>query len=677
MPVSGSRSIAAGEMIHGTHVRDPYRWLEDRSLPETEEWIEAQQRRYDTYFADCPALPAIREQVRKYLDIDVFDQPAKIRDRYFYRRRLRGQEQGSIYVRDAITGVEHLLVDPSDDGPFVSVGIHRISPDGSLLAYERRCGGEDKKSIHVVDVKTGTPQLDAIDNGYARGFVFLAGSRGFCYCQEPTEDATEHTICLHLFGEASANQVVFRTARSRGSRLILTCDTVHLGALRVHEAEGQLRQDFWMARQDHPANWRQVFANKTLALSPILSGGRLFAISHQDARNGKFVELGCEGEEMRTIIPEQGTVIRQLLISGGCIFIMAPRGLHSGVRFWNLDGEHSQEIELPGPGTPRLLPGLGDGSSVFLNYESFTEPRTIFECIPPSPKLSVRFQRPMAHRTHPATIRNVSYPSADGIRIPMTLVCKGDSESGRPSPVVMTTYGGFGVPATPQYSVLISILMNCGVVFALPHVRGGSEFGKEWHDAARGRNKQVTFDDFVASAEWLQRKCLTTPQQLAIFGGSNSGLLVGAAMTQRPDLFRAVLCVAPLLDMVRYEHFDQAGKWKTEYGSTEIAEDFHALYAYSPYHRINDDTEYPAVLFVTGDKDDRCNPAHARKMTARLLDGHLRKNPVLIDYTPQRGHAPALPLSVRIEALARRIAFLCRELNLICPPGGSDEAAPS
>jgi prolyl oligopeptidase len=228
----------------------------------------------------------------------------------------------------------------------------------------------------------------------------------------------------------------------------------------------------------------------------------------------------------------------------------------------------------------------------------------------------------------------------------------------------MTGYGGFGVSMTPQFSILVAMMLEAGAVFALPNIRGGSEFGKAWHEAARRRNRQTAIDDFIAAAEWLCVRRVTRPERLAIFGGSNSGLLVGAAMTQRPDQFQAVLCIAPLLDMVRYGQFDQTYKWHREYGSVDDAEDFHALYAYSPYHNVRDDVNYPSTLFVSGDKDDRCSPVHVRKMAARLQDRSGQKNKILVDYSPERGHSPTLPLSVRIESLTRRIAFLCRELGV-------------
>ena len=219
--------------------------------------------------------------------------------------------------------------------------------------------------------------------------------------------------------------------------------------------------------------------------------------------------------------------------------------------------------------------------------------------------------------------------------------------------------------------------LQLGAAFAIPHIRGGGEGGKEWHDAGRARNRQLSFDDFISAAEWLCRRGLTTPAQIGIFGGSNSGLLAAAAMTQRPDLFGAVVCIAPLLDMVRYELFDQAVKWRREYGTAEDPDDFRALYAYSPYHRIAENVNYPATLFVSGDKDDRCNPAHVRKMAARLQERSAQKSPVIVDYSEERGHSPVLPLSVRVPALARRVAFLCRELGIPVASGEFDETVRS
>jgi len=231
-------------------------------------------------------------------------------------------------------------------------------------------------------------------------------------------------------------------------------------------------------------------------------------------------------------------------------------------------------------------------------------------------------------------------------------------------PAIMTSYGGYGVSMTPQFSVFVAFLIERGCLFALPNIRGGSEFGREWHEAAKRRKRQTACDDFLAAAEWLIENGRTTAGRLGIFGGSNSGLLVGAAMTQRPELFRAVVCMVPMLDMLRYHLFDNAQVWREEFGTAEDPEDFRALRAYSPYHQVREGTRYPATMLVSGDADRNCNPLHARKMTARLQAANASSFPVLLDYSPYRGHSPVLPLSQRIEALTDRMAFLCEQLGL-------------
>jgi prolyl oligopeptidase len=261
-------------------------------------------------------------------------------------------------------------------------------------------------------------------------------------------------------------------------------------------------------------------------------------------------------------------------------------------------------------------------------------------------------------------VERISYPSKDGTPIPMWLVSLETTDRRKPQPAILTGYGAAGVSMTPRFSVLVTVMLELGCVFALPNIRGGSEFGSGWHEAARRCNRQAAYDDFLAAAEWLSENNVTRPEQLGIFGGSNAGLLVAVAMTQRPDLFSAVLCLAPILDMVRYEKFGDARKWVSEHGTVDDPDEFRALYAYSPYHRVVEHQNYPAILFVTGDKDGQCDPAHTRKMAARLQTRDAQSNPILVDYNRERGHSAVLPLSIRIEALTRRIAFLSKELGV-------------
>lgn len=670
MPLSAVSPISVDDVIHGEIVHDPFRWLEDRSLPDTQKWIEEQQKRCNSYFSEFDDLDSIRDQVRAYLDVEIVDQPARVRNRYFYRRRQRGQEQACIYVRDVITKRERLLVDPQFMGPFVSVGIYSISNDGSLLAYELREGGGDRSIICFVDVDRGEVLQDRLENGYVRGLAFTGDNRGFFYSHDTSTLTKEHTLRFHLFHEPRREHVVFRVPRSLESRLVLAADAEHLGAIWTRRRDNDLVATLWRARRNNPSGWHQILANRTLPFCPMLKHGRIFAITCEGAPNGKLVELNESGVEVRTIVPEANAT-SQVLFTKDKVYANYLEGRTASIQCRSLSGQDLGPIKIPSDGTIRFLPKLNDREDgFFFAYESFEEPTAIFEYLPSLAEPQVWHRRLLPSPRRSIRVTHSTYRATDGTPIPITLVARDSASLTRRAPVIMTSYGGFGVSSTPQFSVLVTILLDSGAIFAMPHIRGGGEFGNEWHEAARGRKRQVSFDDFLAAARWLCDSGITSPSQLAIFGGSNSGLLVGAAMTQRPDLFCAVICIAPLLDMVRYEQFDQAVKWRHEYGQVDDPEDFRALHAYSPYHCIQPEIDYPAVMFVSGDKDDRCNPAHVRKTAARLQERDAQKRPVLVDYSEYRGHSPVLPLCVRIEALARRIAFLCRELNLPTCSGG-------
>ena len=666
-------NTAIEDIIHGVAVNDPYRWLEDRALPGTNVWIREQQQRCSAYFSMCSELSAVESCVRKYLDVEVIDQPARARDRYFYRKRREGQEQGSIYVREGMRDTERVLVDPAREGEFASVGIYRVSPDASLLAYEVRRGGEDRKEIRIFDLDKGVDLPDRIPSGYARGFVFARN--GYFYAQETDPNSPEHTIRYHPFGSVVPDRVVFRIPRTAGSRLVLTGNAHRLAAIWMYPQGEDIVASLAIAGIEEAPAWHEVFRERRLPYGTILYRGHILAAVETASKHPQVIELSTDGHEMRTLIPEKDGVLRQLVIARERIFVN--HLLKSGataMEVWLITGERLSSLPLPTGGTVQLQPVYDENAaSVFYTFESFDTPPAIYEYCVETDTSRVWHQRGPADRARSSCVREVSVTSKDGTVVPLTLVSFARSDAATPRPVIMTGYGGFGVAVTPQFSVLVTIMMELGAVFAIPHIRGGGECGVEWHDAGRARNRQLSFDDFIAAAEWLCQQGLTTPDQIGIFGGSNSGLLVAAAMTQRPDLFGAVVCIAPLLDMVRYEVVDQAVKWRREYGTVEDPDEFRALYAYSPYHRVAEDVNYPAILFVSGDKDDRCNPAHVRKMAARLQRRSAQRSPVIVDYSEERGHSPVLPLSVRVPALARRVAFLCRELHIPVANGGCDE----
>jgi prolyl oligopeptidase len=662
---------ATEDVIHGTVIRDPYRWLEERNLPETEEWILAQQRRCEKYFAEYPDLGAIEARVRQSLDVEVVDQAACVRDRYFYRKRTVGQEQGSIRVRSTSDDDERILVDPAKSGLFTSVGIYRISSDAALLAYELRRDGGDRKEIRFIDVEVGMAMPNIIHSGYARGLAF--SPKGYFFCHEIDEHADEHSICYESFGSATQSSVVFRVPKTRGSRLVLRANQRWLGALWQRQEGQHVVTDFWIRElHDKPAEWNRVCHGRRGRFGPVLWRDRILVLVETRRGSSQLVELSHKGEDLGVFVPEKNFPIQEITVTRDRVFLSYVEHGTTTIDVWNYSGRQSDSVVLPLGGTVRMLPSLAlEADSLFYSFESFDSPPAIYLHHSATNKSALWHQRGPLDRKRNRQVKETRIHSKDGEEIPLTLVSRESSETPvQHRTVIMTSYGGFGAATTPQFSVFADVLMEYGAILALPHVRGGGEFGKRWHEAGRARNRQTSFDDFIAAAEWLCGQGITTPGRLGIFGGSNSGLLVAAVMTQRPDMFGAVLCIAPLLDMVRYEFFDQAVRWKTEFGTVEDEEDFSALFAYSPYHHVAEDSDYPPMLFVTGDEDDRCDPAHVRKMAARLQSRSAQRSPVIVDYCRERGHSPVLPLSIRIPALARRIAFLCRELGVTVSEGG-------
>jgi len=401
--------------------------------------------------------------------------------------------------------------------------------------------------------------------------------------------------------------------------------------------------------------------------APLLLRDRILAITDQCAPNSKIVEVRPQAgrpPEVVDIVPERDCPIRDWAVASNSIFVSYIREIKVEIHVFDLQGNKLGKLPVGKTDTVRIVGVSAEDDELLVERESFTEPIQLYRYSPQSGDLNLWAERAIPFDSQEYAHTQVWFSAKDGTRVPMFLVGRHEALAAGSHPTIMTSYGGFGVPMTPQFSVFVAFLMERGCLFALPNIRGGSEFGVEWHNAARRRNRQVAIDDFVAAAEWLIQANRTKPQELAIFGGSNSGLLVGAAMTQRPDLFRAVMCMAPMLDMLRYHLFDNAHLWIDEFGTADDPDDFTALARYSPYQQVRYGAAYPATMIVSGDADRNCNPLHARKMAARLQAANRSDRPIVLDYSPFRGHSPVLPLSERVGALTDRMAFLCEQLGL-------------
>jgi prolyl oligopeptidase len=660
------------EVLHGVPVTDPYRWLEDQGSPRTREWIAAQTRYARSYLDYISGRERIRDRIRELLDVETYDSLHKVGSRYFFRKRCVGQEQFCICMREGFEGTDEVLIDPAlrGTGPHTAVRPLRVSPDGQLLLYEVKQGGEHSSTFELLNIKTRETLPDTLPRGFLRGFAFAPDSLAFYYVHDPQGPCKPHlpTAYKHVLGTSFAmDDEVFVAGEGPQVELHIIPGLTQLGFL-VLQFEKVVVTDFYAYPLEGKSAPRPVIRNAQFTFVPLLlNDGRILAAIDREAPNMKIVEVRLrDGEEPECldIVSSSAFPIQNWTVIGDRIFVSYLRKLQTEIDIFSLSGGLLGRVPIKKWDTVRLLGGSEDGDEMFFERESFTKPVQINSYVPSKSAVMLWAKRNVPFDSHDVAHIQVCFPTKDGTQIPMFLVGRQEVLEGKSRPAIMTSYGGYGVPMTPQFSVFVSFLIDRGCLFAVPNIRGGSEFGAAWHEAARRQNRQIAFDDFIAAAEWLVNTGRTDPHRLAIFGGSNSGLLVAAAMTQRPDLFRAVVCIAPVLDMVRYHLFDNAGSWKDEFGSADDPKDLDALLRYSPYHNLRANTPYPATMFISGDCDQKCNPLHARKMTARMQAANISDSPVFLDYSRHRGHAPVLPLSERIDALTDRMAFLCDQLQL-------------
>jgi prolyl oligopeptidase len=510
---------------------------------------------------------------------------------------------------------------------------------------------------------------ESLPRGYLRGFAFAPDGKSFYYVHERSESERPfyRAAYHHSIGtEFERDREIFCAGEDDRLRLILIAGPRQLGLL-VYRFLEKAYTDFYLYGMGISRVPILILQNADYHFFPGFLPGRILAMVNRDAPNGRIVEVQARknlNPVFLDLVPETHASLRSWSLTRSHILVSYAQGAQSRIEIFDPYGHYLGRLPGDVDSTVRVVSASPDDDEIFLERESFTQPIEVHRFSPVSSETSLWARRGVPLRCGDCEHFSETYSSHDGTAVPMLLFGRREAFAEGAHPIVMTAYGGYGIPMTPQFSVFVSILVEVGCLFALPNIRGGSEYGSEWHDSAKRKNRQVAFDDFQAAAEWLLQTGRTSRQKLAIFGGSNAGLLVGVAMTQRPDLFRAVVCVAPLLDMLRYHRFDHAQVWIDEFGSAEQPHDFKALSNYSPYQAVRDSTAYPATMIVSGDADQNCNPLHARKMTARLQSANRSDHPILLDYSTFRGHSPVLPFTKRLEALTDRLAFLCHELEL-------------
>ncbi len=659
-----TRTDEVVETIHGVTIRDPYRWLEDQQSPETRAWINAQNAYTRSVLDALPGRAAISRRLDELLKTDRFSVPLVRAGRYFFLRRLADENQYTICLRQGLHGADEVLVDPNkSEGGANSVQIMDVSEDGTWLLYGTRHGGEDELAVTILDVDS-RKEVDHLPRARYEDMHVTPDKRDLYYSKHLDEG---YRIYHHVFGSnAGPDEEIFGkdTGPTEGVACDLSRDGRYLG-LYVSHGWGKKAEIYVQDRKsggpvttvvnDIDADFNAEFAGHRLYMQTNWNApnGRIFAVDLADPARDKW----------REVVPEAKSVIESFSVAGGGIAVNYLENVKSRVRLFDAGGKLIRDITFPSLGTVTALDSEWESNEAFYTFTSFAQPPTSYryEISSGQQEVWARNQAPIDPSQF--EVQQVWYASKDKTRVPMFLVYKKGLKLDGARPTLLYGYGGFLVNETPAFRTDAVIFAEHGGVFALANIRGGGEFGEKWHRAGMLENKQNVFDDFIAAAEWLIENGYTKPAHLAIEGGSNGGLLMGAMMTERPDLFQAVACEFPLLDMLRYQKFELGKLWVPEYGSADDAKQFQFIYKYSPYQHVKKGVKYPAVIFVTGDSDTRVAPLHARKMAALMQALTGSNRPILLRYDTEAGHSAGLPVTKQVEQQTDILSFLLAEVG--------------
>ncbi|HRW06733.1 MAG TPA: prolyl oligopeptidase family serine peptidase [Caldilineaceae bacterium] len=668
------------ETLHGQPVADPYRWLEDLNSPETQAWIAAQNEVTQAYLKQLPQRERIRQRLTELWNYERYGIPFKRGDRYFLTRNDGLQNQAVLYWLEHLDDEPKVLLDPntlSDDGT-VALSGYAVSDDGSLLAYALSASGSDWMEWRVREVASGADRGDLVQWAKFSGASWTHDNAGFFYSRYDAPAESEaykgsnyfHKLYYHQLGTAqSEDRLIYERADQKewnfqgevtddGRYLIIY---VSRGTFRqngifyqdltapdspVVELLNQFDAEYQFVGNDGP-----LFYFKTDHSAPL---GRLIAVDIREPAVAQWQER----------IAESTDTLRSVRYLNRQFVANYLHDAHSRVQIFDQEGALIRSVDLPGVGTAGGFGGDQDSKETFYSFTSFTTPGVIYRYDLESGE-STLFRQPTL-QFDPALYetKQVFYTSKDGTQVPMFLCHKKGLELNAETPTYLYAYGGFNIPLTPGFAANILTWMEMGGLFAQPNLRGGGEYGKEWYQAGTLERKQNVFDDFIAAAEWLIGQGYTSTPKLVIAGGSNGGLLVGACMTQRPDLFGACLPAVGVLDMLRFHKFTIGWAWVSDYGSPDDPEQFQTLLDYSPYHNLKPGTHYPATLITTGDHDDRVFPAHSFKFAAALQHAQGGSAPTLIRIETKAGHGAGKPTAKLIEEATDKWAFVVDALEM-------------
>jgi len=668
------------ERLHGVEVADPYRWLEDLDNPKTQEWIEAQNDLTFDYLRHIPIRKRLRHRATELWDYEKFGLPIKRGGRYFFTRNDGLQNQSVLYWMPALDAEPIPLLDPntlSEDGT-VAMNVYSPSRDGKLLAYGLSSAGSDWTEWRVRSVDTGEDLDDHLQWVKFSDAAWTADNQGFFYnryaAPAPGQDYTStnyhQKLYYHRIGTPQSADTLVYERKDQPEWIFggsVTEDGRYL-VIHVYWGTRIANNLFYKDLETPDAPVVELLVNFDAQYTLIGNDGPVFYfLTTSEAPYSQVIAIDIcnpSPNQWTTVLREARMPLESASLVGGRLVASYLKDAHNQLLICDKQGATLHEIALPGLGNVVEISGKAGDPELFYQYTSFTEPGTIYRCDVTTGEQRV-FRAPEV-KFNPAdyVTEQVFYHSKDGTRIPMFLVHRRGVVRNAKTPTLLYGYGGFNISMKPAFSVGVLTWLDLGGVYAHANLRGGGEYGKPWHDAGRKRHKQNVFDDFIAAAEWLVDRGYTSQKKLAIAGGSNGGLLVGACLTQRPDLFGAALPRVGVLDMLRFHKFTIGWAWTSDYGDPANAADFKTLLAYSPYHNIRSGTAYPATLVVTGDHDDRVFPAHSYKFAAALQRAQGGDAPILIRVETRAGHGMGKPTSKLIEELVDQWAFLVKTLGM-------------
>ncbi len=675
-----TQTVEHTDEYFGIEVSDPYRWLEDDRSEETAEWVEAQNVVTQGYLENIPYRSAIETRLTELWNYEKYGTPFERGDRYYFFKNDGLQNQSVMYVQDDLEAEPEVFLDPnqfSSDGT-VSLATVSFTQDGSLLAYAISESGSDWRKVLVMDAASQEIVEDTLRDVKFSGIAWK-DNEGFFYSSydKPTEGSDlsginmNHKLYYHELGTPQREDQLIFGGEQTPRRYVGSTVTKDQNFLAITAAMGTTGRELYIKDlRQATGEIVPVVENFENNHSVVHSeGSTLYILTNLDAPNQRLVKVDATQptpENWKDVLPEKDYVLQSISFAGGKLFANYLKDASTRIEQYNLAGNFEKVIELPTIGTAAGFQGEMDQNTLFYAFTSFTYPTTIFSYDVASGNSTVFKQPELDINPEDFETKQVFYESKDGTEVPMFIVHRKGMELNGRNPTYLYAYGGFNISLTPSFSIVRLYWLENGGVFAMPNLRGGGEYGEAWHEAGMQMNKQNVFDDFIAAAEYLKENQYTATDKLAIAGGSNGGLLVGATMTQRPDLCQVALPAVGVMDMLRYHKFTAGAGWAPDYGIADSSQAmFEYLRAYSPVHNIEEGTAYPATLVTTADHDDRVVPAHSFKFAATLQEKHEGENPVLIRIETKAGHGAGKPTSKQIEEWADKYAFTYYNMNVM------------